>query len=258
MKKIIALAALAAATSAFAACSYTAPDTAWVYKWKFTGKTTFGVKPATVKAKPTSGLCGYTGNAPTCSVGANCETVRAPASLKIEGYTWYCKPGCGSDQFENWGEVNEIFWQKKPFKAAIAGGVSTDISHIIGKKQKQYEAYGVAHFEEYINGCTKEGTYTLAYAGLGKYDLKNCRVKSVKGNFAGYLDQPHYISKDKCVNAGYWICDCNNNVLGCMAPSVAFGKWSAKYQKSASKKFLKKGTLPKVASWADWSLNGTK
>lgn len=256
MKKVIAIAALAAISSAFAACDYVAPDTAIVYKWKFTGKTTFGVKPATVKTKTVTGLCGYTGS--TCSTsGTSCETVRAPASLKIEGYTWQCKPACGSVAFESWAEVNEIFWQKKPFKAAIAGGVSTDISNIIGKKQKQFEAYGIAHFEEWINGCTKEGTYTLAYAGLGKYDLKNCRVKCCKGNFAGYLDQPHYISKDKCVDAGYWICDCNANQLSCKNPSVAFGKWSAKYQKSASKKYLKSGKLPKAASWADWTLNGT-
>ena len=256
MKKLmIAAAAVAVVGSVFAACDYTAPDTAWVYKWKFSGKTTFGVKPAKQKVVVSHGLCGFTDTATNCGVAGNCTTVRAPASLKIEGYSWYCTPGCGSLQFEEIPEVNEIFWQKKPFKAALAGGTATDISNIIGKKQKQYEAFGIASFTEYINGCTKEGTYKLAYAGLGKYDLKNCRVKCCKGNFAGYLDQPHYISKDSCVDAGFWVCDCNSNVLSCQAPSVAFGKWSVKYQKSASKKYLKKGTLPKVAKWADWTLN---
>lgn len=255
MKKLIALAALAATCGAFAACEYTAPDTAWVYKWKFTGKTTFGVKPKTVKVKTVTGLCGYTGS--SCSTdGGTCETVRAPASLKIEGYTWFCTPKCGSDDFEAFVECNEIFWQKKPFKAAIAGGVSTDVSNIIGKKAKQFEAAGTAHFEEWINGCTKEGTYTLTYAGLGKYCNKNCRVTSVKGNFAGFLDQPHYISKDKCTDAGYWVCACPATQLACKATSVAFGKWSAKFKKSAAKKYLKTGKLPKVASWADPSLQG--
>jgi len=104
MKKLMTLAALAAVTGAFAACEYTpeVKTTAWVYQWKFSGKTTYGVKPATVKA--TKGVCGYTtgGDAAAC-------TVRAPASLKIEGYTLYCEPGCGSDYFEKFAEVNEIF-----------------------------------------------------------------------------------------------------------------------------------------------------
>ena len=237
---IAALAAFSVA-SVYAACSYTAPTTAWVYKWKFTGKTTYGVKPAKIKVE--TGLCGYTGGGGTASC-----SVRAPASLKIEGYTWYCEPGCGSDYFEKFAEVNEIFWQTKPFKASLAGGVATDVSNIIGKKAKQFEAAGTATFTEFVNyGTTEEGTYTLAYAGLGSYDLKNNRVSSVSGNFAGYLDQPHYISTKECINAGYW--DCVTLTLQCTGTSVAYGKWSAKYQSSASKKFYSKGTLPKVPSW---------
>ena len=88
MKKLmIAALAVASVAGAYAACSYTEPTTAWVYKWTFTGKTTFGVKPAAVKVE--TGLCGYTGGG---SSDVTC-TVRAPASLKIEGYTWYCEPG---------------------------------------------------------------------------------------------------------------------------------------------------------------------
>ena len=243
MKKLIALAAVFAIGGAFAACEYIAPDTAWVYKWKFSGKTTYGVKPMKIKAE--TGLCGYTGG--TGNSGETC-TVRAPASLKIEGYTWVCKPDCGSTAFEQFAEVNEIFWQKKPFKASLAGGVATDVSNIIGKKAKQFEAAGTATFTEFINaGSTEEGTYTLTYAGLGKYDLKNSRVKSVSGNFAGFLDQPHYISASVCGNAGYW--DCATLQLVCTGTSVAYGKWCAKYQKSASKKYLKYGKLPKVPSW---------
>ena len=224
MKKLIAIAVLASMGGAFAACEYIAPDTAWVYKWKFTGKTTFGKKPG--KVTTVTGLCGYKETST-----ASC-TVRAPASLKIEGYTWYCKPICGSDTFEDFAEVNEIFWQKKPFKASLAGGVATDVSNIIGKKAKQFEAAGTATFTEFINGgAVKEGTYTLTYAGFGKYDQKNSRVKCVKGNFAGYLDQPHYISTKDCLNAGFW--DCDNNLV-CEGTSVAYGKWCAKFQKSAS------------------------
>ncbi|MBQ8114487.1 MAG: hypothetical protein IJ146_14905 [Kiritimatiellae bacterium] len=244
MKKLIALAAIVAAGAAFGACEYIPKDTAWVYKWKFTGKTTFGTKPASVKAAP-AGLCGFNGQTTT---GAPTCVVRTPSSLKIEGYTWVCKPGCGSDAFEQFVEANEIFWQKKPFKASLAGGVATDVSNIIGKKAKQFEAAGTATFTEFINGgAVKEGTYTLTYAGFGKYDQKNSRVKCVKGNFAGYLDQPHYISAKDCTNAGYW--DCETMALECTGTSVAFGKWSAKFKKSASKKYLNGGRLPKIPSW---------
>ncbi len=243
MKKLIALATVLAIGGAFAACQYDPLPTAWVYKWKFSGKTTFGVKPAKVKVE--SGLCGYSGG----EQGGGTCTVRAPASLKIEGYTWVCEPGCGSNAFEQFAELNEVFWQKKPFKASLAGGVATDVSNIIGKKAKQFEAAGTATFTEFINaGAVEEGTYTLTYAGLGKYDLKNSRVKSVSGNFAGFLDQPHYIAKgDVCGNAGYW--DCESLSLVCTGTSVAYGKWCAKFQKSASKKYLKNGRLPKIPSW---------
>ena len=241
MKKLVLIASVLAIGGAFADCSYTKPPATSVYKWKFTGKTTYGVKPAATKT--VTGLCGYTGNGGS---SGNC-VVRAPASLKIEGYTWYCEKECGSDAFEQFAETDEVFWQKKPFKASLAGGVATDVSNIIGKKAKQFEAAGTATFTEFINaGTTEEGTYTLTYAGLGKYDQKNDRVKSVSGNFAGFLDQPHYISSKDCLNAGFW--DCDNNLV-CEGTSVAYGKWSAKYQKSASKKFAKKGTLPKVPSW---------
>ena len=238
MKKLIALAAVCAIGAAYAACSYDPIPATSVYKWKFTGKTTYGVKPG--KTKVVVGLCGYTGGQ---GGGANC-VVRAPASLKIEGYTWYCKPICGSDTFEDFAEVNEIFWQKKPFKASLAGGVATDVSHIIGKKATKFEAAGTATFTEDV----EKSTYLLTYAGFGAYSKKNSRVKNVKGKFAGFLSQPWYISKTACVTAGYWKCD--DLSLVCTGPSVAFGKWSATFKKNASKKYLKTGKLPNVPSWA--------
>ncbi len=240
------IAALVAVGSAFGACEYVTPDTAWVYKWKFSGKTTYGTKPAAVQAAA-SGVCGYKPGTGTTDTGACDKSVRTPASLKIEGYTWYCKPICGSATFEEFAEVNEIFWMKKPYKAAMAGGVATDISNIIGKKATKFEAFGVATFDTFVNaGATKLQTYTLGYAGLGKYDLKNSRVKCVKGNFAGYANTGVVLSADTCL-AGFW--DCATLTLKC-GPTVAFGKWSAKFKKSASKKYLKGGKLPKVAKWA--------
>ncbi len=256
MKKLIALATVFAIGGAFAACELPPTEAAWVYKWKFTGKTTVG-KPISAKESKVSNACnlpsGNGGDSGACGLA-----VRVPASLKIEGYTWICLPNCGSDDFEKFVELNEIFWQKKPFKASLSGGVSTDVSNIIGKKAKQFEAAGVASFTAYAaphpadpTTGNDQGVYTLTYAGLGKYDLKHSRVKSVSGNFAGFLSSPYYIGKigeEWCPPAGFWDCPTVSTLL--CGPSVAYGKWSAKYQKSASKKFLKNGKLPKKPTWA--------
>lgn len=243
MKLMTMIAAVLAVGGVLADCSYNSNPTAWVYKWKFTGKTTYGTKPQRVKT--VQSLCGYNGGGSESAC-----VVRTPSSLKIEGYTWMCEPGCGSDGFEMFPEVNEIFWQKKPFKASLAGGVAAEVSNIIGKNAKQFETAGTATFTEFINeGTIQEGTYTFTYAGLGKYDQKNGRVKSASGNFAGFLNQPHYITKEFCGNAGFWECG-TPLTLECEGKSVAYGKWSVKYQKSASKKFLSYGRLPKVPSWA--------
>ncbi|MDO5312156.1 MAG: hypothetical protein Q4G55_01980 [bacterium] len=241
MKKImIAVAVAAMGAAAFGAnCSPDdkPKDAAWVYQWKFTGKTTAGKKAA---AKGNDSVC-----APTD--GAAC-TYRAKASLKIQGYTYACNPGCGSDAFETFAESLEVFYMTKPWKASMAGGVSTELSHIIGSNKKQYEAAGVAKFTEDAENVT----YTLVYAGLGKYDLKNSRVSSVSGNFAGIASQAwaYNLKKDLCIKAGYW--DCATRALVCDGPTVAFGKFSAKFKKSAAKKYATKGTAAKLPSWVKW------
>lgn len=90
------IAAVATCFAVFGDCGYTpATPTGWVYKWKFSGKTTYGVKTAKVKTA-SQNLCGYVPTESDCNTCA----VRVPASLKIEGYTWACAPGCGSDAFE--------------------------------------------------------------------------------------------------------------------------------------------------------------
>ena len=155
MKKLmIAALAVASVGAAYAsdACGYITPDTAWVYKWTFSGKTTVG---KTLKAaKVVKGnACGYSGSSSAQTTVCG-YAVRVPASLKIEGYTWVCKPGCGSDAFEQFAEQNEIFWQNKPFKASLSGGVATDISNIIGTKAKQFEAAGIAKFTAYALRAT--------------------------------------------------------------------------------------------------------
>lgn len=208
-------------------------ETAWVYKWKFTGKTTYGAKARAASA---------------CSAGDTC-TIRCPASLKIEGYTWACSPGCGTEGFEMFSEVNEVFWQNKPFKASLAGGVMTEICNIIGKKAKNCEVGGTATFTQFVDGTQPAGIYAFTYAGLGKYDKKHGRITSASGNFAGQLNAPVYVDKCSIIDAGFW--DCGTLALNCdTKPSIMYGKWSVKYKKSASKKYLKNGHLPKYPAWA--------
>jgi hypothetical protein len=208
-------------------------ETGWVYKWKFTGKTTTGAKTQ-VKSS-------------ACSAGAAC-TVRCPASLRIEGYTWACSPGCGTEGFEMFSEVNEVFWHKKPYKASIAGGVITEVCNIIGKKAKNCEVGGTAKFTNFVGGSTPAGMYNFTYAGLGKYDKKHGRITSASGNFAGYAATPVYTTQCSVVPAGVW--ECGTLSLICdEKPTVVYGKWSVKYKKSASKKFVKSGKLPSYPTW---------
>ena len=241
MKKFIVAAAVAA-IGAGAFASNCAPeqkieDSAWVYQWKFSGKTTAGKTKA---AAGSSSSCNPTDP-------ANC-TYRAPASLKIQGYTYACNPTCDNgNPFEfAFVEANEVFWMTKPWKASMSGGVTTEIANVIGKSKKQVEVAGLADFTEQAENVT----YALTYAGLGKY--KKGHITSVKGNFAGTASQAwaYNLKKDLCILAGYW--DFCTLDLVCEGETVAFGKWSAKYLKSASKKFAKNGKSVKLPSWVKW------
>ena len=228
MKKIMIAAAVAAiGFGAFADCTEKPKekDSAWVYAWKFTGKTTVGQK-----TKVAASLCKDGGD-------ADC-TIRIPGSLKIQGYIYYCNPAC-EDYKDARGEELEVFWMKKPYKTYLYGGAAVEVANIIGKKKKQFEEAGIATFDDPVT----LGRYELAYAGLGKY--KKGRVSSVKGNFAGTLDQPYYVPKSgKCIPAGYWDCDLNLVCDG--GTTVAYGKWSAKFKKSAAKKYAKNGKAAKL------------
>ena len=197
-------------------------DTAWVYKWKFTGKTTKAVA-SSIKAS-------------ACNAGQTCA-VRCPASLKIEGYTWVCSPGCG-DEFGQFAEANEVFWSSKPGKFSLAGGVQNEIMHIIDKKAKQAEVAGTAQ----LDGADR--LYKFTYAGLGKYSTKKGYLTSASGNFAGTADPC------TCAASGWW--DCGTLSLTCeeTQPTVVYGKWSVKLKKSASKKYARKGEIPNLPRWA--------
>lgn len=227
MKKLVAIAMIAlTGTVAFGACSYTPEETAWVYKWKFTGKTT---APKKISAKIYSSACSAAPE--TCAV-------RTPTSLKIEGYTWACAPGCGTTAFPDIAEVNEIFWCKKPAKYSMAGGTFADVCNIIGKKASKVELGGTATFD------APNAKYDITFAGFGAYSKKNSRIKNAKGRFAGFAEP--------CVCAKSSVWDCSTLAMCCEdnPTSVVFGKWSVTFKKNASKKFLNRGKLPNIPSWA--------
>ena len=233
MKKMIAIAAVALAGAAFAECQYIEPvkdtpaEPAWAYKWKFSGKTTKAVK-------------------------SSCDDAitRTGTSLKIEGWSFYCDPECGD--FEAM-EADEYFWQTKPTKTLFkkGSGVAFEVANVIGKKGKEFEAYGVAQFADEAGNYD----YLLAVAGLGKYDAKKAYVKSIKGNFAGLAAAPALVTgKDTActkavsnVSLVWPCCGCPSEEAG----SVAYGKWSIKYNKSWAKKAANGQLSQKLyPSWA--------
>ena len=231
MKKIMTvLAAAVAVANVYAGACSVEPvkETAWVYHWKFTGKTT---NPAKAKVSTKS----YS----ACSVAPKTCSIRVPSSLKIEGYTYFCSPGCG-DSFTEVTEVNEVFWMKKPSKESLAGGVATEIMNIIGKKAKSTEIAGTAKF----NGDSRSMEFT--YAGIGKYSPKYSRITSASGNFAGIS-----IMCD-CAASHVWDCSTLSIICDENPPTVVYGKWSVKFKKDAAKKYLNYGRAAKMPSWVQW------
>ena len=232
MKKILVMAMVAvSAIASFGACSYVpatkaaVQDSAWAYKWKFTGKTTKAI-------------------AANCSQN-NCVT-RTPASLKIQGYTFYCNPQCGD--FENL-ECDETFWVSKPSRQLFGegSGVTFEVANVIGKKGDKFEVYGTAKFDD---------LYALNFAGVGKYDRKNGRVSSIKGMFTGVASAPSLTigkasacsAPDFAVSKVWGCCGCPTAV----ADTVAFGKFSVKYAKSHAKKYAKH-TLKESSILPSWA-----
>ena len=239
MKKLMAIAAIAVSGAAVAAnCSPITPvidTTPAVYNWKFTGKTTVG-----------DYIKGYHKDGSGCApspIDVLGEAIRVPGSLAIQGYTYYCVPCCGT--FAEAPDY-EVFYFTKPYKDALIGGVNTSFVNVIGKKAKDVEVYGI--LDGVTTAATSAEAYSLTYAGFGKYDLKNFRVSSASGNFAGLKAMPHYLKVAGCPEAVYW--DCTGSVYLSGNPAIAYGKWSVKYNSTASKKYGKNGIKVKVPAWA--------
>ena len=239
MKKLmIAAFAAAAVGGAFAANCTPEPGQVptldpWAYSWTFSGKTTTGVLVKGVASRDV-GVCN-----PGTIPGTDDEYIRVPTTLKIQGYTYQCNPECGS--FGEWDK--EAFVITKPAKDVFFGaGLAGDLgmAHVIGKKATQVEIA-----DEFDAVTVDSGEmYSLLFAGFGTYNLKNARVSSASGNFAGLKITPHALSVRGCPEAIYW--DCTGLAyLADDARSIAYGKWSVKFASSAAKAY-KSGKVAKL------------
>ena len=205
----------------------------WAYSWTFSGKTTTGVLVKGIADRDT-GVCN-----PGTIPGTDDEYIRVPTTLKIQGYTYQCFPECGS--FGEWDK--EAFVITKPAKDWFDGiGEAGDlgIAHVIGKKATQVEI--ADEFDAVTVDSGEE--YYLVFAGFGTYNLKNVRVSSASGNFAGMKITPHALSVRGCPEAIYW--DCTGLAyLDDDEWSIAYGKWSVKFASSAAKAY-EKGKVAKL------------
>ena len=260
MKKLMIAAAAAAMVGGTFAANCEIPETpdapavgtAWVYTWKFTGKTTVGYL---TKGSVIPGDKGSNCNIPgTDTKVAGC-VVRIPGTLKIQGYTYTCDPECAYDynQFKTIDGASPkegyFNWKMtKPFAdKQVVGTLAMNVGNVIGKKATQFETQGEATFET----SDPAEKFTLNFAGLGTYNLKYRRVTSVSGYFAGTYETPQYIKNHVCKKAIVWNCaaaaaDAEGSAFIDDDVSVAYGKWSAKYNSKASKNYYVKGTLLKL------------
>lgn len=240
MKKImVAAATVALAMGVFAVCGDETPEVKarQVYKFTFTGKTTKGIGAQTVKVD--------------CGDDQTGCYARIPAKLKIKGWVAYCLNGCkgvngGTGDAEAWA-----FWATKPYKADLGALAELNFAdgefpHVIGKKPNKAEAYGT-FTSQFVFTSQAAWEINFAFAGLGTY--KSPVYKKISGNFAGSPAASWYISGNVCAQTSVY--DCSSLTLVCdeTPNTVAFGKWSMKYSKSAAKK-LNKGKLPKTPSYA--------
>jgi len=235
MKKLMMFAAAVTIVgSAFAQCGEPEKeDCALVYDVKLSVKTTV---PDSKAGYILPSHCGDpVTNAATC--------FRKTGKKTIQGFFYVCECECDSlNSGTTW-----YLWDKKA-KVGEEAGASLEFN-VIGKKKSDVEAYVTLTLGD--DGVLSAGTLYLA--GFGKWDAKNCRVKSVSGNFAGQIAPPKCNDALSCDKAAAYICDPDSQTGGCAlvadstVETVAFGTWSIKYSSSKAKKLIKDSS-----AYLDW------
>ena len=245
---MIAAAVAAMTVGAFADCGEGDVQTtgAQVYKFTFSGKTTKGVTPG----KAAAADCGEGG-------GALCPA-RVSAKLKIKGWVVYCLPTCSETLAQGTAPANYFaFWALKPYKSDVAEAeIANTFVNVIGKKPNKAEMYGEFKGSMPYSADAAWVFDHISFAGLGKYKASKGIYSSISGNFAGSVGTSWWVSKAECAPSRIYACDTLTLQCEDEYNTVAFGKWSVKYNKSASKKASKSPRkLPKKPSYA--SLQGT-
>ena len=240
MKKLMFVAALASSFAAVAAndCTPEKPtvvDPTLVYSFKASVKTTKGIAGSTT-----------TDSSTICTPGTITTTetvIRTKDSTKFQGWIYDCTATCSTI-----ADGTPVVWDSKR-KAQLTGATfTTDFINVMGKKQSEAEwawtFTGTAAYDD-----VRQQEYQLKGAGLGKFDAKKGYYTSFSGNFAGTATASYDLSSGNkiCDPSQIWKCDALTTLVD--ADTVAYGTWSAKYDKSASKKFAQ-GTL-KVPSYVD-------
>ena len=141
----------------------------------------------------------------------------------------------------------------KPYKAGFnnTDALAETFVNVIGKKPNKAEMFGIftgtANFAENVDW----NIGSLYFAGLGKYKGSKGIYSSISGNFAGAPAASWYISPNLCKQTDVYDCATLKLVCDENPNTVAFGKWSVKYNKSASKKLTKSiSNLPKTPKYA--------
>lgn len=237
MKKFTAFAfAALIACGAFAQC---APDpvdraeTAVVYNFKFSGKTTAGL----YKSINTGSVC---------DPGEINYTIRIPSTIAGAGVILTCETFC-EDAFQNPTEA--AFWTTKQTKQGFMPSFSWTFVNVIGKAKKDAEIAFAWDGGMFASGQEIIG---VAFAALGKFDPEARLYTSFSGNFAGTLSPSLFVSKDGCSTAESLVWKCDDLEELVEENTVVYGTWSLKLDKSASKKAAKdlEGTfLKKLPKW---------
>lgn len=240
MKKLMIAALAACSIGAYATDNTCAPGEApvptLVYKFKATVYTPKGIT-RTEAAVPGS-VC----NPDSTGTAGGTNVIRAKDKTKFAGWIYDCNATCDTVAT---GSI--VVWDSKRKAQLNEAAIDSKFIHVIGKKQKDAEwRWDLTGGKATYN--YGDATYTLALAGFGKYSAKKGFYTSFKGNFAGDVDAVTYVPKgrpssaDDCVPAGYWLCT-DLTTLATDEAAVAYGCWSVKYSKSASKKFNRNGYL---------------
>lgn len=240
MKKIIAIAAIAAVGTSFASggnCTPDAPNTdcALVYSFKASVKTTKGI----VRTQSTSGG--------VCAPGeSGCVVLRTKDSTKWEGWIYDCSCSC---DLASTGSF--VAWDSKRKGEITSATLETEFINVMGKKQNEAEwLFNFTGTVENLGDAALSQEIEAKFAGLGKYDVKKDRYASFSGSFAGKMGASYDLAKAKKSNTDEG-CDCTpSQVYACAdldalndSETVAYGTWTVKYNSSASKKYLKDGSL---------------